>query len=212
MRTPLSAPALHCCLCSRLHQPPPCRRLTPPALCNIFRLPGTTTSLPAADPATTTASRARNRLPASTSAALSTTRPRPRANSALAPALSTTSSARREAPPAPACLRTLPHRSRNHGRSGRKPYHVEVHAVSWTNTLTPAPQSTRRDAVQLAWVFSSGHLQRLISSTSTHANISRCFGDKGDVEDITEGTGTRFSYLRLLRLLSRFQKSPRDYC
>jgi len=72
---------------------------------------------------------------------------------------------------------------RNHGRSSRgKPHDVEVHTVG----RLPAVVCDR--TVRKAYVQLLARLHCLRAAKPDGTDPARCFGDKGDVEDITEGT------------------------
>lgn len=125
--------------------------------------------------------------PASTSAALSIVLSLPRAsqrrtvNTSLHLARLETSLSRFR------LLANSTHRSRKHGRSGRKPHYVEVHTVCCANALSLCThQDTLRCCTYhlLLWLPAVGIADHVCTD---HADIDRCFGDKGDVEDITEG-------------------------
>lgn len=105
-------------------------------------------------------------------------------------------------------LRNTTHRFRNHGRSRRKPHHVEVHAVSSLNALdacTPRPDFESILFINIRIDHGQLHWHRCINS-------SRCFGDKGDVEDITEGTDTCLFFLHSPCLCCCFGDGVRHIC
>lgn len=67
---------------------------------------------------------------------------------------------------------------------------MEVHTVSWSRFLRCAD-----DRLRHVCKFANRNLHVQASGTATNF-ASRCFGDKGDVEDITEGNYPHFSHPR----------------
>lgn len=69
---------------------------------------------------------------------------------------------------------------KNHGRGRRQPHDVEIHpvrAASRVRCVGGVPQLASEHACEFGQ-----------SAVGTPLTANRCFGDKGDVEDITEGT------------------------